>query len=311
MREETQTALIPADGAPFRLASSLESASIGEVMAIDEKGQVVGPRNARFAMLKYWALMAALGGLGGSVVVMAGAPVLLGGMVFASALGLFAWELRRSPAIKRAVAMAAAGQRDDAWEAFSSLDKKHHPAPTRATIDYWMGNLAWQRGDLAAALERYERASRISRQSRHMKVTTWIVDFARAQLHAVRGEIDKAKLVRSQLSDAPDGDYLRVARMLTELAIAFHEGSATALPGDDELYDWAKQVLAMSRFGQGAVLLAWAFSERGDKEMGKMMLSEAPERLRGSFPRETDRALFDWALTKVAEWELDKGDWNL
>jgi tetratricopeptide (TPR) repeat protein len=310
MSNDSQHALMPADAAPFRLASSLESATVGEVMAIDEKGQVVGPRNARMALMKYWALMAALGGLGGSVVVMAGAPILLGGMVFASALGLFAWELRRSPAIKRAVALAAAGHRDEAWDAFSALDRKHHPAPTRATIDYWMGNLAWQRGELDVALDRYERAARVSRQSRHMKVTTWIVDFARAQLHAVRGEIDKAKLVRGQLADAPDGDYLRVARMLTDLAIAFHEGSAAQLPPDEELYDWAKQVLSMSRFGQGAVLLAWAFSERGDRDMATMMLSEAPDRLRGSFPAETDAALYRWAKAKAAEWELDADTWR-
>ena len=310
MSDNRHQALVPlGPAAPFRLADSLQSASVGEVMAIDENGQVVGPRNARMAMVKYWGLMAVLGALGGSVVVMAGAPVILGGMVFASALGLFAWELRRSPAIKRAVALAAAGQRDHAWDAFCWLDQKHHPAPTRATIDYWMGNLAWQRGKLDLALERYERAVTIARQSRHMRVTMWIVEFARAQLHAVRGEVEKARLVRAQLTDAPSGDYLHMARMLTDLAIAFHGDAASELPDDDELYEWAKQVLSMSRFGQGAVLLAWAFSERGDEEMARMMLSEAPARLRGSFPAETDARLHQWAKDQVDRWDLDSSDW--
>lgn len=311
MSDNRQTALVhPGSAAPFRLANSLESASVGEVMAIDENGQVVGPRSAKLAMVKYWSLMAVLGGLGGSVVVMAGAPAVLGGMVFASALGLFAWELRRSPAIKRAVALAAAGHREQAWEAFSTLDQKHHPAPTRATIDYWMGNLAWQKGDLEMALARYERASHIARQSRHMKVTLWIVEFARAQLYAVRGEVEKAKLLRAQLSDAPSGDYLRMARILTDLAIAFHADDAGELPDDAELYEWAKQILSMSRFGQGALLLSWAFAARGDDDMAKMMLREAPERLRGSFPAETDPKLFEWANARADEWDLDASHWD-
>jgi tetratricopeptide (TPR) repeat protein len=308
--DNRQTALVhPGSAAPFRLADSLESASVGEVMAIDENGQVVGPRSARLAMVKYWGLMAVLGGLGGSVVVMAGAPVVLGGMVFASALGLFAWELRRSPAIKRAVALAAAGQREDAWQAFSELDQKHHPSPTRATIDYWMGNLAWQRGDLEMAQTRYERAALIAKQSRHMKVTLWIVEFARAQLFAVRGDVEKARLLRGQLSDAPTGDYLRMAGILTDLAIAFHGDNPDELPDDAELYEWAKQILSMSRFGQGAVLLAWAFSKRGDDDMATMMLSEAPERLQGSFPAETDPKLHAWAIERAGEWKLDGPAW--
>jgi NAD+ kinase len=57
-------------------------------------------------------------------------------------------------------------------------------------------------------------------------------------------------------------------------------------------------------------LLAWAFSERGDREMATMMLSEAPERLRGSFPAETDAALYRWAKAKAIEWELEPEAWR-
>jgi hypothetical protein len=58
------------------------------------------------------------------------------------------------------------------------------------------------------------------------------------------------------------------------------------------------------------VLLAWAFAERGDRDMATMMLSEAPERLRGSFPAETDGALYRWAKAKAVEWELDPTTWR-
>ena len=51
------------------------------------------------------------------------------------------------------------------------------------------------------------------------------------------------------------------------------------MPGD--LYEWAKRVLRTNRFGSAAVLLAWAFANRGDEEMAQHMLAEAVPRLRG------------------------------
>jgi hypothetical protein len=114
--------------------------------------------------------------------------------------------------------------------------------------------------------------------------------------------------VRAELSAAPDGDYFRLARMLTDLTIAFHRGAADGLP--DDLHDWAREALEMNRFGHGLVLLSWAYGARGDQDMAAHLLREAPDRLEASFLPECDPRLHAWMEEKRVAWKLDEPpDW--
>jgi tetratricopeptide (TPR) repeat protein len=275
-------------------------------MALDRQGDVLPPRQIRRATFRMWTSMAALGAGGCLLLTAIGGGPLLGGAFFASSLALLAWEQRKRPELRRAIALAACGRRDEAFESFAALARKRQPEATRTTIDYWLGNLSWQRGELGEALTYYDRAAARCRRSRHLEVTSWIVGFSRAQLLATRGDIDEARTARAELDHAPPGDYFRIARMLTDLSIAFHSNDASKLPID--LYDWAREALQMSRFGQGVVLLAWAFAAQGDRDMASHMLREAGSRLEASFLAESDTKLHAWYTSTVDDWQISDDD---
>ena len=294
---------VPAEPVRFRLARSLKAASVGEVMALDERGDVVDPRRSRMHGARVWLGAAMIGGAGWAGVVTLGGAAALGPVFFAACLGLMAWESRKLGDLKAAIALAAAGRRDEASAAFAELEKRRSSPTMRATIDYWIGSLTWQRGDLPEAERRLDAALAGCHRSGRLDVLRWIVEFSRAQLASVRGELERAERIRGELERAPDGDYFRLARMLTDLSIAFHRGSADKLP--EELHDWAREALEMNRFGHGLVLLAWAFAARGERDMAEHLLREAPDRLEASFLAECDPVLHAWMEARRAEWNLD------
>jgi hypothetical protein len=127
----------------------------------------------------------------------------------------------------------------------------------------------------------------------------WICTFDRVQLLAVMGKLADARAARAELEEAPRGDYFAMELALTDLTIAFHAGDPTLLPGDDELYEWAKAALRTSRFGASVVLLAWAFDQRGDQDMAQHMLREAPTRLETEFLPETAPKLHAWLSERL------------
>ncbi|HWN68050.1 MAG TPA: hypothetical protein VNM90_10460, partial [Haliangium sp.] len=104
----------------------------------------------------------------------------------------------------------------------------------------------------------------------------------------------------------PHGSYFEMDRMLTDLLLAFHTGDADALQGD--LYEWAKAALKTNRFGLNVVLLAWAFHHRGDNDMARMMLREAPARLAGHYLADSAPRVHAWMQAKRDEWKLDETD---
>ena len=68
---------VPTSPVRFRLARSLKAASVGEVMALDERGDVVDPRRSRLANARLWFGAATMGALGwGSVAALGGAAFL-------------------------------------------------------------------------------------------------------------------------------------------------------------------------------------------------------------------------------------------
>jgi hypothetical protein len=302
--QQTRALALPMTASPvrFRLARSLKAASVGEVMALDERGDVVDPRRSRLASARLWLGAATMGALGWGSVAALGGAAFLGPAFLAACIGLVAWESRRLRELKRAIALAASGRRDEAAAAFAVLESRRPGPALKATIDYWIGSLAWQRGQFAEAEKRFEAALSVCHRTRRLEVLCWIVEFSLVQLLAASGQTERAVRFRADLH-APDGDYFRLAGMLTDLTIAFHRGSAEALP--DDLYEWAHEALEMNRFGNGLVLLAWAFTQRGDEEMARHLLRVAPDRLEACFLSETDPALARWMEEKRAAWALD------
>lgn len=276
----------------LKLANSLAQASVGEVVLLDKDGGVVKPKPLAWYEARAWMLAGSIAGLGGAALALAGLPVLVGGAFIASCLGFFAWDRRQLRELHSAVALASAGRRDEAWTAFQEITKKRFNPALQAQVELVMASLAWQRGDLADATHRYQRVADATRNQRTSRQTYWLAEFATAQLLAIRGELDKAKRLRVHLETAPRGDYFAWTRIVTDLAIAFHAGTTDDLPAD--LHDWAKITLEMNRSGYAAAALAWAFAERDEAEMARLLMNEAPARLEAAFLQETDPKLAAW-----------------
>jgi hypothetical protein len=277
----------------WRVSTSLDTAKPGEVLLLDDQGQVLPPRAMKRAAAVGWGVVGGLVTVG-SIAMAAIAGPIVGAATGVATLATLVWHARAGREFRRALAMASAGRRDDALAAVAALEKRHLGEQFPPFIDYLSGKLEWQRGNFEAALRRYERARAILAQRRRHRGMYWVCSFDRAQLLAAMGKVDFAKTARVELEQAPRGDYFAMELALTDLMIAFHADDVAGLPDDQELYEWAKAALRTSRFGVSVVLLAWAFRARADEDMARHMLREAPTRLETEFLGECAPKLEAW-----------------
>jgi hypothetical protein len=288
----------------WRVSTSLDTAKPGEVLLLDDQGQVLPPHAMRRAAIVGWGVIGGLVAIG----TVAGAAIagpIIGAATGAAALATLAWHARAGREFRRALAMASAGRRDDALAAVAALERRHLGEQFPPFIDYLSGKLEWQRGNFDGALRRYERARAILAQRKRHRGMYWVCSFDRAQLLAAMGRVDVARTARIELEQAPRGDYFTMELALTDLMIAFHAGSVVDLPDDGELYDWAKAALRTSRFGVSVVLLAWAFKERGEPDMARHLLREAPARLETEFLGECAPKVAAWLAEQPAATDDD------
>ncbi|WP_428267886.1 tetratricopeptide repeat protein [Haliangium sp.] len=295
-----------ADEPSWKLARSLDEARVGEVMMLDQHGNVLSPRRIRWIWARSWLTAGAMGaalGLSSSVLLGSlGVGVGVVGVYF----GAFLWQLRHRSTLRRVLALCAAGRRDEAQAALSALEAQKLPPHYRPILDMLSGNLAFLRGEFDEALTRYERVIERHRPSGRGPTHPiyWICAFNRVQLLASAGRLERARELRPELDEAPRGAYFEMDRMLTELLLAFHAGEPDELEGD--LYEWAKAALKTNRFGLNVVLLAWAFHACGDDDMARIMLREAPQRLTGHFLADSAPRVHAWMMAKRAEWKIDE-----
>lgn len=292
----------------WRLARSLEEARVGEVMMLDQHGDVLSPRRIRWIWARSWLTAGAMGAaLGVSSALLLGSAT-LGAGALGVYVGAFLWQLRHRAALRRVLALCAAGRREEAQQALAALEDQRLPVHYRPILDMLDGNLAFLQGKFDHALACYERV--IQRYRPGAQGTThpiyWICAFNRVQLLASAGELERARQLRPELDSAPNGAYFEMDRMLTDLLLAFHTGDVDALEGD--LYEWAKAALKTNRFGLNVVLLAWAFHRRGDDDMARMLLCEAPARLTGHYLADSAPRVHAWMEAKRAEWKIRDDD---
>ncbi len=294
---------MPADAPRWKLAASLEDMRAGEVMMLSSRGEVLGPKAQRWATLKSWGSVVGMGVLGGAAAGMIVSSVAVGVVAALGFTGATAWQARFGPTIKRALALASAGRRDEARAVVEALESKRPPAHYQPTIDYLMGKLLWQDGRFEAAQERYARAIAAQETSKHFEREGmyWICAFDRAQLWAVMGQLEETLAARPRLDEAPSGDYFFMERILTDLLIAFYSDSTERLPMIEELYEWSKAALRTNRFGLTLALLAWVFERQGDVEMAAHVLSEVPPRLGGDYLEQTAPRVHAWLSTRLED----------
>lgn len=285
----------------WRVSSSLDTAKPGEVLLLDDQGRVLGPKAMRRATVVGWGVVGSVVGVGAGAIGVLLSPF-AGVIVGAMTMGFLLWQLRHGREFQRALALASAGRRDDAFAIVTELESRQLGNQFPPFIDYLAGKLEWQRGNGEAALRRYDRAlGALGRMRGRGRGMYWICTFDRVQLLAAMGKLDVARTARAELEEAPRGDYFAMELALTDLMIAFHAGEPSLLPGDDDLYEWAKAALRTSRFGASVVLLAWAFDQRGDQDMAEHMLREAPARLETEFLAETTPRLSVWLEQRLGK----------
>ncbi len=254
-------------------ASSLASARPGEVLFVDRQGRVRQPP----ARATVYAISTTIGGVLGAAVVLT-KSVLVG---VVPVVALWVWVLRRerwARPLRTACRLLASRRHDEAAAAFTALEGRRLPAKVRAMLDVRVGILAWRRGALDEAAARLDRAAAVLGpdpiDGRHAR-------FARAELAAVAGDLDRARRMQAELAGGPTTELWELHRQSLALVVAFHADDPSLLPDDDALYEWAKAALGRSRFGAMLVSLAWAFGRRGHDDMARHLLDEAPARLDG------------------------------
>lgn len=285
----------------LRLASSLQEARVGELMLLDNQGQVIDSKRRRRMAATSWSIWVSL-----STGLAITWGILLDSVLFGGVLGIWLiaspFARRRSAKrIQRAVALVASGERDRARVAIDEILAKRPPKAYVPTLLFLRAKLSWQAGEFQQALDRYTTTMQRLRPEKQARsrVLYWACAFDRAQLYAVMGQLEQARLAREQLEEAPGGDYFYMERMLVDLMLGFHADDLSFLPDMESLYEWAKDVLRTNQFGLSLVLLAWAFDRHGDGDMAMHLLDEAPERLQSTFFAEAAPSVHAWMQSKV------------
>ncbi|MEZ4400486.1 MAG: hypothetical protein R3B06_10735 [Kofleriaceae bacterium] len=307
MSSDRETALVlVGEAPPWRVSRSLSDAKPGEVLLLDDRGQVMGEPAMRRQQAVAWAAVGGVAGIGVAAMSLASGPLI--GAVAAALFGAVLW--RQSRAWRRArgaLVLASAGRRDEALAAVEALESGRVGEPLRPFLAYLRGKLEWQRGQFDTALALYDRAMGAV-APRRRRAMYWVCAFDRAQLLAVMGRVEAARTARTELTQAPSGDYFTLELALTDLVLAFCADDPSELPADEELYDWAKVALGCSRFGTNLVLLAWALGKRGDADMETLLLREAGPRLATEFLSESFPALHRFFERRRVEVGADRPD---
>jgi hypothetical protein len=310
-------ALLAKPVSPSRLpvARSLADAVPGEIVVVNRRGQSMTTRQVNASKAAYWAILvagpAAIGVTYGALL----SPTV--GVIAALAIQLLALsKMRHWPALRTAIAHAASYRWEEAHAALIALEHKRLPALQRQTVQALLASIEHLLGQPQQALDRLTRAQAEPGAARGQShVLRCQVAALKAETLATLGRFEEARRARDELgreaaaatgaADRPRGDYLDMLVQGTELKIAADADAPDALPDDNALHGWARAALGRSRFGDMLVSLAWAFHRRGDDDMARHLLAEAPSRIpRSSLPQTSPR-LHAFAQEKAREWGID------
>jgi hypothetical protein len=275
--EDRERALVvagtPADPPKVALAESIAGHRKGELIALDQRGELISRSRARRKMIALYAATTAL--LVASAVV-SGATSLIFPLAIGGAAGSLVHLLSRK--LRRAMALMAAWRNDEARATL--LDIRSRRGVVGVEVERMLGLLAWRKGDLVEALAHVDRAIALLGAKRNVRY--WLCLVARVEL-LIELDLDRAIPLVPALDQLPKAEYFINERRYVALQIAFRTDAPDTLPADDELFDWAKSALADNNGGFRIGLLAWAFDRRGDREMADHLLREVKSHLQMPF----------------------------
>jgi hypothetical protein len=304
-----------ADASRLRVARSLADAAPGEMVFVNRRGQALTRRRYKVMMAASWTVIVGSGPIVGLLYGVWFGPT--AGVIAAACFGLFALaRLRHWPAFRAAMARTAACQWEDAHAAFLALERKRLPAPQRRTAQVLLASLESVLGRPQQAIDRLASAQAgLSSRRWPMRVMRCHAAAIRAGALSTLGRFDEAWRARDDLareaaamagaSGRKPGDVVEMLVQATSLKIAADADRPDALPDDDTLHSWARAALGRTAFGEMLVRLAWAFHRRGDDDMARHLLAEAPPRIPRPSLAVTSPRLHAWASERAREWGVD------
>jgi hypothetical protein len=281
---------------------------------VNRRGQTLTNRQVAKAKAVSWAILIAGGAVVGIVYGALVSPV-VGVLAGVSIELLTLFKLRHWPAFRTALAQVAASQWEEAHAALLALERKWLPAGQRQTAQVLLAVLEALLGQPQRALDRLERAKAdLSTRRGYSRVLRCQAVAVRAGALATLQRFEEAQRARDELvreaaaatgaSDRQRGDYLEMLVEATELTLAAAADKPDALPDDDTLHRWARAALGRTRFGEMLVSLAWAFHRRGDDDMARHLLAEAPSRIPRWSLNNTSPRLDAWAKESARAWGI-------
>jgi len=275
---------LPAIPAATGVARSLENARQGQMLLVDEVGNVtkpIIPSGIGSVFLVALGAVVALQLLANLVVMITGiqAAAYLAPIGFVALWVSYVWTVR---GLRQALARIGSGDLVGAEKAALSVAK------SRLMFRMVRGN-AWMlagaarglRGDHREALALTQRGLRelpVTGKQRGLAVLTRLNEIQYLALTSERSRASE-RLAELEREGLADGDLVRMQWLDTRLVLAFEAGDTSTLPDEDELEAWARDALATNRFGSTLVLLAWALTDRGKPELVPVLLDVARDRL--------------------------------
>ena len=305
----------PVNTSRLAIARSLADAAPGEMVAVDRRGQTMTPRQVTVMKAASWTTLVVCGGFVG----------VLYGVLFSPLVGLVAgiglellmlFKMRHWPAFRAAMVQVASGRWEAAHSALVELERKRLPAGQRRSTQVTLAALESIIGQPQQALDRVARAdAALSKGRGGTGVQRCQMAAIRAGALATLGRFEEARRARDELvreaaaatggADRRRGDYVEMLVQSTELQLAAAADTPEALPDGDTLHQWARAALGRTKFGEMLVSLAWVFHRRGDDDMARHLLAEAPSRIPRSTLDKTSPRLAAWAKETARAWGIE------
>jgi tetratricopeptide (TPR) repeat protein len=275
--DKPQAALVRMAAAPpFKLARSLEEATQGSFVHVDNRGQVRSP--ARYRMLSTIANGASLVAVASVTALYAArfgtlAAVAVAG-VFGATVGMAMLRGRR---LNKAARLLQADRLDEAETLCRrTLSGRLVQRRYRAVAHQSLAAIAVRRGQFETALGEARAAMELHARSFRRSVYLDMLAYFEIGLLVNLGRVREARERLDARGPVPEGNYLKLQHWTADLSVQFAEGRLQL--DEEQLWVRSKSGLQITRGAQLLALCAWAYFERGDADLGSHLLEQAVDR---------------------------------
>jgi hypothetical protein len=253
----------------------------------------------------------------------AGLPLTLLGLTIVAAAVAFGWPtlavtaaavtmamlvaLREDVRLHKALELLGRGEVQRAERALEEVaNSSRRSRDQRQRARGHLASIAWRRGDLDGALHWTRARIRSGPGARsEARDDRYLAAATEVQLLALAGDASGARQALAGLPAPPPGPYFELVAMTTELLVGFVARELEV--GVDRLASWEARARESDGLGTALILVAWAWSERGDATRATALLGRArahgdPDHVRRHYP-----VLSRWAETFGARTHYARG----